>query len=187
MRPVTMPHTAASDAELITETLQGSRDAFRTLVLRYDTKVMGIIRGMLGPAHNVDDIAQEVFIRFFKSLAEFRGDASVGTYLGRIAINLSLNALKQRQRHQTRYTSMETEVVTPGSREEEMRSEAREVVAQALAQLEPEFKAVVVLRLIEGYSTKEAGEILDIPQGTVLSRLSRGQEKLKGIIEKLMQ
>jgi RNA polymerase sigma-70 factor, ECF subfamily len=179
--------TGTSDKELVELSRQGDRTAFRMLVVRYEVRVAGIVKGMLGDGPESADVAQEVFIRFFRSLPEFRGEASLGTYLGRIAINLSLNALKQRQRNQGRYQGMEAEAVATGSREEEMRSEAREIVAKALAQLEPDFRAVIILRLIEGYSTQEAAALLDIPVGTVLSRLSRGQEKLKGIIEKLMQ
>jgi RNA polymerase sigma-70 factor, ECF subfamily len=178
--------TAVSDADLVALAKQGDRTAFRELVKRHEAKVAGIVRGMLGDVAEAADVGQEVFIRFFKALGEFRGDAAVGTYLGRIAINLSLNALKSRQRHQSRFVTEEL-AVSNGSREEEQRHEAREIVAKALTLLEPEFRTVIVVRLIEGYSTKEAAEMLDLPQGTVLSRLSRGQEKLKGIIEKLMR
>lgn len=181
-----MPLTAATDAALVQDAKNGDRAAFHALVLRHEAKVAGIIRGMLGNVPEAADVGQEVFIRFYKALAEFRGDAAVGTYLGRIAINLSLNALQSRKLRQNRFVSEELGLGL-GQQEEAMRREAKEVVTKALAQLEPEFRAVVVLRLIEGYSTKEAAEILDLPQGTVLSRLSRGQEKLKGIISKLMQ
>lgn len=179
--------TAATDAELVQGARNGDRAAFHALVVRHESKVAGIVRGMLGDVAEAADVGQEVFIRFYRSLGDFRGEASVGTYLGRIAINLSLNALKGRQRRLSRLAVEGAEAMTVGDQEEEMRREAREVVAKALELLEPEFRAVVVLRLIEGYATKEAADMLGLPQGTVLSRLSRGQEKLKGIIEKLMR
>lgn len=177
---------ATSDAELISAARNGDRDAFHALVKRHEAKVAGIVHGMLGHVPEAADVGQEVFIRFYKALGEFRGDAAVGTYLGRIAINLSLNALKTRGNRSARFV---TGPLLPegGTREDEMRREAREVVQKGLAMLDEEFRVVIVLRLLEGYNTAETAEMLQIPQGTVLSRLSRGQEKLREIIEKLIR
>lgn len=173
-----------SDEKLIQRSLAGDRLAFCELVERHQTKVAGIIRGMLGQVPEVEDVGQEVFIRFFNSMASFKGESSLGTYLGKIAINLSLNALQRQKRDRARFTD-DSNLPQHGSNEEAIRNEAREIVWLALSKLEPEFRSVLVLRMLQGYSTKEASEILNLPQGTILSRLSRAQEKFRQVLEKL--
>ncbi len=179
-----MQLVATTDMDLITRSRAGERAAFRMLVERHEGKVAGIIRGMMGNVPEAEDVGQEVFIRFYKSLDAFKGESSLGTYLGRIAINLSLNALKKQKLSRARFLSSDA-IPQVGTTEAERRQEAKQVVQKALALLEPDFRTVLVLRMIEGYSTKETSEMLAMPQGTVLSRLSRAQQKLKVILEKL--
>lgn len=179
-----MQQIAPKDMDLMLRARAGERVAFKILVEKHEGKIAGIVRGMMGNSPEAEDIGQEVFIRFFKSMDAFMGESSLGTYLGRIAINLSLNALKRQKIQKARFISS-TEIPQLGSTEEEKRQEAKEIVGQALALLEPEFRTVLVLRMLEGYSTKETAEMLDLPQGTILSRLSRAQKKLKLILEKL--
>jgi RNA polymerase sigma-70 factor (ECF subfamily) len=127
-------------------------------------------------------VGQEVFVRFYRSLDRFRGESKLRTYLTRIAINLSLNALKKRRRTLARVTRVEDEDALGSSNETERKVEEIDragFVREAIDDLDPKFRAVVVLRLIEGYSTRETAEIMSIPLGTVLSRLARAQEKLK--------
>ena len=174
----------ATDAELIARAQNGDRVAFHDLVVRHEKKVAGIICGMMGRGPEAEDVGQEVFIRFYKSMDAFKGESALSTYLGRIAINLSLNALNHQKLQRQRFMTG-SELPQYGNTEQEKRQEAREIVEKALAVLEPEFRSVIVLRMIEGYSTQETAEMLALPQGTVLSRLSRAQEKLKVILEKL--
>lgn len=142
---------------------------------------------MLGDTAEADDVAQETFIRLFNALHQFRGDAQLNTYLTRIAINLSLNALKKRQRNQKRFLLFQRDDDSVKQMEDTAmnpeRQDTKELVQRALQQLEPEFRSVVVLRLLDGFSVKETAEILNVPQGTVASRLARGQLKLKEIME----
>jgi RNA polymerase sigma-70 factor (ECF subfamily) len=145
--------------------------------------------GMLGYCTEAEDIGQETFIRFYKALAKFRGDSSIGTYLTRIAINLSLNELKRRQRRRKRYhdnPEEKLEKVTTSSDSYE-REDKKEMVRQAVQKLDPKSRAVIVLRLIDGYSTQETANILKLPTGTVLSRLARGQMKLRDILTPLYE
>ena len=174
-----------SDAELLEQAKKGNASAFRQLVERHEQQVRSTVIGMLGDTVEADDVAQEVFIRFYKSMDRFRGDAQLGTYLSRIAINLSLNELKRRQRQNKWLTYFQKDdnslqVEDQSARPE--RQETKELVHQAIQRLEPEFRAVVVLRLIDGYSVKETAEILNVPKGTIASRLARAQKKLKGIL-----
>jgi RNA polymerase sigma-70 factor (ECF subfamily) len=178
-----MPNPIPTDEELIERARRGERDAFGVLVERYEPKVAATVVGMLGRGADADDVGQETFIRFFGALESFRGESSVGTYLTRIAINQSLKAIRRRRTWSERFLSrdddreLEHPAVHGGAAIDER--ERVELVQQALATLPPEHRAVVVLRVMEGYSTKETAEMLGLPQGTVMSRLSRALEKLE--------
>ena len=162
---------------------EGDRGAFRVLVERYEDDVGATVAAMLGPSAEVDDVAQEVFIRFFRTLDRFRGDASVRTYLKRIAINRSLDVLRRRKRNLARFFSRDDEAPPPEPLfDQGAEIDARErqrLVQEAIQMLPPKHRAVVVLRMIDGYSTDETAELLGIPYGTVLSRLSRALDRLK--------
>ncbi len=170
-----------TDHDLIARARDGDHNAFAELVKRYEPQVAATVTGMLGNTDTADDIGQEVFMRFYKSLHSFRGDAALGTYLTRIAINLSLNELKRRKRRRFFFSKSEDEKSLAEIKADDKPDsfESQQLVQQALQKLEPEFRAVVVLRLIEGYSTEETAHTLNIPLGTVLSRLSRAQKKLQ--------
>ncbi len=140
--------------------------------------------GMLGHCTEAEDIGQETFIRFYKSLDKFRGESSISTYLIRIAINLSLNEIKRRQRRRKHISDNLEDGMDniPGKTVSKNRSETREIVNQAIQKLEPKFRSVLVLRLILGYTSQETAKLLKLPMGTVLSRLTRAQMKLKDIL-----
>jgi RNA polymerase sigma-70 factor (ECF subfamily) len=140
---------------------------------------------MLGDCAEAEDVGQETFIRFYKALPGFRGESGVRTYLTRIAMNLSLNELKRRKRRLLRFTRKPVEEYhdLADERQERGRDIDKERVWMAIEELEERFRSVVVLRLIDGYSTDETARILDIPLGTVLSRLSRGQKRLRELLE----
>ena len=179
-----------TDTELVKKTKAGDLAAFETLVKRYETRVAATVIGMLGHCQAADDTGQEVFIRLYKYLKNFREDASLGTYLTRIAINLSLNELKRRKRRLLLFGDNTDEVAPDLSSvpDESLHEwENQQLVQEAIQTLEPGFRAVVVLRLIEGYSTKETAQLLKVPLGTVLSRLSRAQKKLKEYLIPYMQ
>ena len=177
---------AESDRALIERARSGDDRAFRLLVERYEPRVAATVIGMLGPGDEADDAGQETFIRLYRSLDRFRGEASLATYLTRIAINLSLTALRKRKRIHSRFVSQE---LAPGAGRLEdpkgdlegdlERAEARRRVRAAIDRLSADHRAVVVLRMIEGYSTHEAAEILNVPEGTVMSRLARAMKRLE--------
>ncbi len=182
-----------SDTELVEQTRAGQEAAFRELVNRYEPRVAATVIGMLGRGQEAEDVGQETFIRCYQSLGRFRGDASLGTYLTRIAMNLSLNAIKRRKRQRWRFVSRDGETDYPlpepafdGEAWDDAR-ERRRLVHTAIEKLPPKHRAVVVLRIIEGFSTQETADILDIPLGTVLSRLSRAQSKLKDLLGPYIQ
>jgi RNA polymerase sigma-70 factor (ECF subfamily) len=172
-----------TDAEILKAVADGNNAPYRILVDRYKDRIAATIYGMLGPqADEAEDVGQEVFIRFFKAIPNFRGDAAVSTYLTRIAMNLSLNAIKKRQREQSRFRSideMDTDFADHSKTDDNV---DRELVHKAIHKLPEHYRAVVVLRFMDGYSSQETADILKVPLGTVLSRLKRAQEKLKVIL-----
>jgi len=175
---------SSSDQVLIDRARAGDDRAFRDLVERHEPRVAATVVGMLGSGDEAEDVGQETFIRLYRSLDRFRGESSLGTYLTRIAINLSLTALKKRKRWISRFVSQdETERDLPEAswdpRGELERKEDVRRVREAVERLAPNHRAVVVLRMIDGYSTRETSEILGIPSGTVMSRLARAMERLE--------
>jgi RNA polymerase sigma-70 factor, ECF subfamily len=174
--------------DLIKASVDGDKLAFGEIVNRYQKMVARTVKGMLGDSVFAEDIGQEVFIKLYNSLPEFRGEAKLATYIQKIAINLTLNEIKRRKRFLSMFSQKgnnemyEFEVADFDSEE---KREASETVNKALMSIEPKFRIIVAMRMLQGYSTKETAEILGLPLGTVLSRLSRAQDQLKRILEKL--
>lgn len=176
------------DSELVTASLKGDKLAFGEIVTRYQKMVARTVKGMLGDSVFSEDIGQEVFIKLFYSLSDFRGEAKLSTYIQKIAVNLTLNEIKRRKKFFSMFSQrgnnemFEFEVA---DQDTEGRKEASEIVNKALMRMDPKFRIIVAMRMLQGYSTKETAEILDLPLGTVLSRLSRAQEQLKNILQKM--
>ncbi len=177
---------------LIARAKKGDQSAFKQIVDLHSAHLARTIKGMLGNVAESDDVGQEVFIRFYKSINQFEGKSSLKTYLTRIAINLSLNALKKRKRNYSVFESgeiAENSISKFGQNKdgllEQDRKDIQKLVQKALSYLDPKFRTVLVLRMIQGYSTKETAQMMDVPLGTVLSRLNSGQKKLKEILTKL--
>ena len=173
----------ANDKKLIPEIKKGSTQAFKSFVEKYQDIIANVCIGLLGDVPEAEEVAQEVFIKFYYKISDFRQDSSVKTYLTRIAINLSLNELKKRKRDRSRFISDGDNIKIVEVESVEKNFELKELLERALQMIEPELRTVVILRLMEGYSTKETAKIMRIPQGTVLSRLYRAQEKLKKILK----
>jgi RNA polymerase sigma-70 factor (ECF subfamily) len=181
-------YNVSEDSELVKAALDGCKEAFGAIVTRYQKMVARTVKGMLGDSVYSEDIGQEVFIKLYYSLSEFRGEAKLSTYIQRIAVNLTLNEMKRRKRFFSMFSQKGNnelyEYEVPDHDNEE-RKEASEIVEKALQTMDPKFRIIVTMRMLQGYSTKETAEILDLPLGTVLSRLSRAQEQLKQILKKL--
>jgi len=182
------PYNAADDGKLIQASLEGDTKAFDVIVNRYRKMVARTVKGMLGDSVYAEDVGQDVFIKLYHSLQDFRGEARLSTYIQKIAVNLTLNEIKRRKRFFSTFSQKgnnemyEYEVPDIDTQE---RREAAEIVNKALLAMDPKFRVIITMRMLQGYSTKETAEILDLPLGTVLSRLSRAQEQLKIILKKL--
>jgi RNA polymerase sigma-70 factor, ECF subfamily len=174
---------------LIAQARNGNKNAFKELVLKYEPQVAGTVMGILGAGPEAEDVGQETFIKFYKSLSKFRGDSTVGTYLTKIAINLSLNVIRKRKVRNLMF-SRKANMTDDRFRNQTNAGnslETNDLINRGLQRLVPKFRTVIILRYINGYTSEETAEILNIPKGTVMSRLARGMEKLKIILKPLYE
>lgn len=187
-RMVKESYKHSDEVELVKASRSGDKEAFGEIVTRYQGMVARTVKGMLGDSVFAEDIGQEVFLKLYYSLTKFRGEAKLSTYIQKIAVNLTLNEIKKRKRFFSMFSHKddnETFEYDVADDESESRIEAREIVGKALMSLEPKFRIILTMRMLQGYTTKETAEILELPLGTVLSRLSRAQEQLRKILKKL--
>lgn len=184
------------DMELISLCRKGNVDSFERIVKKYQKNLWNIIYRILNNYEEANEIVQEVFICAYKGLKDFRGDAKFSTWLYRIAINLSRNRLKKmkKKRYYEKFsiddfsendgTFIRRKLVCnkPLATEIAEKKELKEKISECINLLEDEFKEVLILRDIEGLTYSEIENILNIPEGTVKSRLSRAR---KFIIEQM--
>lgn len=180
-----------SDEALLQRCREGDDRAFRLLVDRHYAALFATAVGMLGSDLDAESVVQDGFLRFYRSIDKFEGRSSLRTYLSRIVMNQALKQLQRRKRWYHRFVSSderESESFEGIVDSEVSRIEAEEMasaVRRAVQSLKPEFRSVVVLRFLNGCSTQECAEILDLPQGTVMSRLSRALDKLAPLLKDL--
>lgn len=172
---------------LINAARNGDLKAFEEIVEKHQRVVASTIISIIGKCPEAEDIGQETFIRFYNSLSRFRGESKIVTYLVKIAVNLSINELRRRKSWNLLFVPNEIETNLSLFNDMSEENQLKELVNNALQKLEPKLRSVIVLRLVDGFSTKETANILKIPVGTVLSRLSRAQQKLKKILSPVIK
>src|SRR6202051_634748 len=177
----------SEDLELIHRSQAGDTGAFGELVTRYRTKIFNMIYGIVGNENDAWDLAQEGFLKAWRSIHRFQGRSSFYTWLYRITMNVTLDSLRRRCRRSEveRDDAIRTLLPSPGVNCE--RAEIREQVYAALAQLTPEQRAVIVLKEIEDLQCQEIADILDLSLGTVMSRLFYGRKKLQSILRPIFK
>ncbi len=163
---------------------QGDTRAFSQIVSRYSGRVAATVKGMLGETPEAEDVGQNVFISFFCSIGQFRGDSSLGTFLTRIAINHSLNEIRRKKRWISRSSPFTADDLErqPDPGESPEAHQRKRMIRRAIQSLPAKFRSVIVLRLIQEHSTEETAAILGLPLGTVQSRLARAQKKLRDLL-----
>ena len=172
--------SAADEQQLILDAKAGSHDAFRQLVHRHMKQTYNVAFGFVRSHQSAEDIAQETFVRAHASLSGFRGDAQFGTWLYRITMNLALNYVKSRNRKGEQFVDETPEAHLPAQEQSEVyHRDQRLHVERALHELPTLQRAVVILRHIEGLSTRQVSEILRCSEGTVKTHLYRGLMKMK--------
>lgn len=178
------------DRKLIKDCLQGQTSAFGELVSRYQDRLFNAVYRLLGHPEDALDVVQEAFLHAFQSLNSFKGDSEFFTWLYRIAFNSAIS-LKRKRRILLSLDPGgaddslidpldDSEYTQPGLALE--RSEEETKLQAALNRLSPEHRAVLVLKDIEGRKYEDIAEILDVPIGTIRSRLHRARLELRDIL-----
>lgn len=172
------------DAQLIAQTLQGQAAAFGQLVLKYQDRLYNAIVHTVGNAEDARDIVQDAFIQSYLKLSTFQQTSGFYTWLYRIAFNVAASQRRRKRPvasvEQVRESSGQEPVgveADPGDRLEQ--EERQQLVREAIAQLSEEHRVVLVLREMEGCCYESIAEILDLPVGTVRSRLHRARLQLR--------
>jgi len=170
--------TTLPDVELVELARLGDRSAFDELLRRHDPRMRALAYRLMADRHRMDDALQEAYLRAFRALPRFRGDARVSTWLFRITYNACLDELARARK--TTHVPLD-EVVEQASDPFELDDalEARGEIARQFAELAPDERAVVFLVDVEGFDYAAASRILGIPVGTVKTHVLRGKAKLK--------
>lgn len=183
------------DDALITGLRAGSEEAYETLLERYQHPVFNLVTRLMTDQGDACDVVQEVFLKIFRNIDHFRGGSTLKTWIYRIAVNEAHNHRRWFARHQKPEIGFVADDEIAGPHEKNfadpgrspfdlaVNEETRVVVEEALAKLNPKFRAAVVLRDIEDLSYEEIAAVLDISLGTVKSRILRGRESLRKILE----
>jgi RNA polymerase sigma-70 factor (ECF subfamily) len=178
-----MTTAAISDRECVEKLQRGETGAFEILVRRHQKTIFNLIYRLLGDYDEAAEIAQESFLSAYKSLGKFRGDATFSTWLYRIALNHASTRRKILANSQQRVVLLENadpvdaDRTDPADRLEQ--KEVQERVQHALNSLEPNDAAIILLRDMHDMPYDEVARILDLPVGTVKSRLHRARQALK--------
>ncbi|UQD50790.1 RNA polymerase sigma factor SigW [Bacillus methanolicus] len=173
----------------IKEVIKGDQNAFGEIVELYKDKVFQLCYRMLGNRHEAEDIAQEAFIRAYVNINSFNINLKFSTWLYRIATNLCIDRIRKKKPDYyldaevsgsdglTMYSQIAADTALP---EEELQSlELQETIQKEISKLPEKYRTVIVLRYIEELSLNEISEILDLPLGTVKTRIHRGREALR--------
>jgi RNA polymerase sigma-70 factor (ECF subfamily) len=175
---------ADSDQALVDRAKQGDQEGIRLLVERYERRVIGLGWGLLGNRQDAEDVAQEAFLRAFRSIGSFRGQSSFRTWLFQIAINAARTYRRTREgRHEDAKGGAMDFDTTAAAGSLERAVIARDRVRRALATLPSDLREAVVLRDVTGLDYREIAEALGVPMGTVESRIFRGRARLKHALD----
>ncbi len=184
-----------TDLELVERVQQGDLDAFEHLVRRYQHRVYNHVSRMIGAGEDAVDLTQDIFVKVYRSLNRFRGQASFQTWLYRVTANLCVDRHRRNQRAPQVVRSLEAPVETDtGEVEVElpdwddnperlmMTRELQQQVKVAILQLSEKLRPVIVMHDLEGHSYEEIAAALEIPLGTVKSRLFNARAALKELL-----
>jgi len=178
--------TFIDDEHLIRRFRSGDVSAFEELVRAYQDRIYNLCRYMLRSPLDAQDAAQDVFLKAYKGLEDFKPNSSLYTWIYRIAVNTCLDYKRKSRREALKHKSLaETSpAAEPISTQIHNSKEASEAIQQALAELRENSRAVLVLREIEGLSYEEIAEVLSASVSAVKSRLSRARQEFRRVLRK---
>jgi RNA polymerase sigma-70 factor (ECF subfamily) len=171
------------DRDVLPAAMAGDVDAFGALVRRYQARMVGLARTLTGVPEDAEDLAQEVFVRVFRSLGAFRGDSVFRTWLYRVAINVSRTHRSRRLRERAVWQDSgeddETSLDPPDRMDVEADLIARDAIGHALDRLPEALRTAVTLRDVHGLDYRDIAEATGVPIGTVESRIFRARQRLR--------
>lgn len=176
-----------SDDVLVDRARQGDLEAFEQLVAKYENRVFTIAYRYTGNYADASDLAQEAFIRFYRSIGSFRGESTLLTWLSRVVTNVCKDELRRRAKNKTvsmdemteKGQALDVEGVIRPLEETVLTKEWQEEIQQILNSLTEEHRTVIIMRDIQGYSYEEIALFLKCSLGTVKSRINRARNLLK--------
>ena len=181
-----------TDMELVERVQRGDRRAFDFLVVRYQGRVMSLIARYVKNPQDVRDVAQDAFIKAYRSIALFRGDSAFYTWLYRIAVNAALNYLQCSTRMVSRsiddaYDEVGGGAITALTDQQSPEAQLvgkqmKHLLDKAIADLPEELRMALLLREFDGFSYEEIAEVLQCPVGTVRSRIFRARDQVMKVI-----
>jgi RNA polymerase sigma-70 factor (ECF subfamily) len=187
----------SEDLPLVERARKGDRAAFGRLVERYQRRVYALAFGILRQRDDAWDVAQEAFVKAYRSLDRFEGNAAFYTWLYRITYNLSIDLLREKTRRDTVMLDEAKKVDEAAGGEESRanespdeaaeRKELGSVIEAAMNRLSEKHRAIIVLREVEGLSYEEMAEVLGISKGTVMSRLFHARQNLQALLQPYVQ
>jgi RNA polymerase sigma-70 factor (ECF subfamily) len=167
------------DGQVIKACQDGDRDAFRLLFEAYKDRVFSIAVYSLGDRSVADDVTQQIFLKLFSAIRQFRGDSEFTTWLYRMVVNACHDERRRSKRTVALVTTVvESPHVKKPQESQYARQEMAAVVQTAIGQLKPRFRMPILLRYVEGLSYEEIAEVMGCSKGTVASRLNRGHTEL---------
>jgi len=187
--------TALTDEQLIARFQDGEETAFIELVNRYKDRLINFVYRFINQTEEAEDIVQETFLKVYKNRHAYREIAKFSTWIYTIAGNLARSELRKRKRRQTftmtdlSYDDREFNPVDPGRQPEEIvfNEYAGDEIQAAIQALPEPFKSIIILRDIQELSYEDISTILDIPMGTVKSRVNRARLKLQEMLRHLKE
>lgn len=192
-----MAHTAQdSDAQLVTQAQQGDSRSFDLLVLKYQHRVIALIRRFVKNEAEAEDLAQETFIKAYRALPNFRGESAFYTWLYRIAVNTAKNGLEVNKRRPT--SDVDIDEIGEYAFDEHLQQQdtpenmlasedMQRVVSQALEKLPDDLRRALMFREFDGLSYEEIAQEMGCPIGTVRSRIFRAREAIDAVVRPLLE
>ncbi|MED1785741.1 sigma-70 family RNA polymerase sigma factor [Brevibacillus fortis] len=172
------------DQVIIAQVLQGNKEAYAEIISRYHGKVISVLRKMQGHTSNEQDTVQEIFIKTYYLLPNYKPTYTFSAWLYRIAANYCVDELRRRIRA-PELTHDHIEAVDHDTPETSLlKKEEQLFLKEQMMSVEEKYRVVLELRYLEHFSCEEIGEKLDIPSSTVRTRLSRGKDKLRTSISR---
>jgi RNA polymerase sigma-70 factor (ECF subfamily) len=189
------------EAKFVARLVARDESAFNELVVAYERRVFALVFRMIGRREEAEDLAQEVFVQVFKAIDQFRGESKLSTWIFRIAVNLCKNRAKYLSRRRSgeqddvhemadRMSGDGGKGVTVGdiARPDEMLEgvQLERIVKRAIAEVDPDFREVLILRDVEDMSYDEIAQVTGLAEGTVKSRIFRARAQLRALVEKAL-